>query len=243
MILHLLAAGASRGLINALQPRFTSETGAELDVAFVVAGAVRERFLGGEPCDVVILTETLLDQLGARGLLAGNQQPIGVARTGIAVPIGTSVPEIRTTSGLRNALLPSGGVYVPDPQISTAGSHFKSVLRELGIAEQVMRSLRAFPKGATAMRELAQATEANAIGCTQITEIVDTPGLTVAGPLPDELGLATVYAAAVAARSVQPDVAQRLVTLLTGPDSLQLRVAGGFEAPPKHGARTWGATT
>jgi molybdate transport system substrate-binding protein len=237
MILHLLAAGASRGLVTALQPRFTAETGAELDAAFVAAGAVRERFLAGEPCDVVILTKKLLDQLGAGGLLAGKIQPIGVVRTGIAVPMGTPVPEVKTTVGLRTTLLASSGIYVPDPQLSTAGIHFKRVLRELGIAEQVMPNLHAFPTGATAMRNLAQATEANAIGCTQITEIIDTPGLSVAGPLPEVLGLATVYAAAVAARSVQPDVARRLVTLLSGPDSLQLRVAVGFEALPKDGPR------
>lgn len=237
MILHLLAAGASRGLVTALQPRFTAETGAELDAVFVAAGAVRERFLAGEPCDVVILTEKLLDQLGARGLLAGNVQPIGVARAGIGIPQGGPTPDVETTMGLRNTLLASGGVYVPDPQISTAGIHFMRVLHELGIAEQVTPNLHAFPNGATAMHNLAKATEVNAIGCTQITEIVDTPGLTVVGPLPEPVGLATVYSAAVAARSTQQQAAQHLVTMLTEPESYALRMVCGFETPAERGPR------
>jgi len=237
MILHLIAAGASKGLVTELQPRFTAETGNALDAVFVAAGAVRDRFLAGDPCDVVILTAALLEQLGARGMLQGQAAPIGVARTGIAVPQGQPVPDVGTSVGLRNALLAAGGIYVPDPQISTAGIHFMRVLRELGIQEEVLPNLRPFPNGATAMHNLAQASEPGAIGCTQITEIVCTPGLTVAGPLPEVLGLATIYAAAVAARSVQPDVAQRLVTLLTGPESASLRSAGGFETPPDDAAR------
>lgn len=229
MILHLLAAGASKGLVTDLQARFMAETGSELAASFMAAGAVRERFLAGDPCDVVILTAALLDQLSAHGLLDGEAAPIGIARTGIAVPAGQLVPNVATSVGLRDALLAARGIYVPDPQISTAGIHFMRVLRELGIQQQVMPYLRPFPNGATAMRNLAQASEPNAIGCTQITEIKYTSGLTVAGPLPEALGLATIYAAAVASRTVQPDAARRLVTLLTGPESLELREAGGFE--------------
>lgn len=233
MILHLLAAGASQGLVTALRPRFTAETDAELDATFVAAGAVRDRFLAGKPCDVVILTAPLLDQFAARALLFGNMQPIGVSHAAIAVPTCNRAPDVGTTGDLRNALLASGGIYVPDPDISTAGIHFKRVLRELGIADRVAGSLRAFPNGATAMHALAYAAEPGAIGCTQVTEIIDTPGLTVAGPLPEEFDLVTVYAAAVAARSAQPEVSSHLVNLLTGPDSLPLRLASGFESPPK----------
>jgi molybdate transport system substrate-binding protein len=232
MTLHLIAAGASKGLVADLEASFTAATGAALASVFVAAGAVRDKVLAGDPCDVVILTEALLGQLGARGLLAGPAAPIGIARTGIAVPAGHKVPEIATGDSLRAALLASRGVYVPDPQISTAGIHFMRVLRDLGIEREVVAHLRPFPNGATAMRNLAAATEANAIGCTQITEIVETPGLTVAGPLAAPHGLATIYAAAVHAGTAQPAAAQALVALLTGPDTRGRRDAAGFELPP-----------
>ena len=54
-----------------------------------------------------------------------------------------------------------------------------------------------FANGATAMRELAGAGDAGAIGCTQATEIRYTPGLALVGALPAPFALATVYSAAV----------------------------------------------
>ncbi len=232
MILHLLGAGASKGLVADVQAGFTAETGAEIASFFGAAGMIHAKVLAGEACDVVVLTGDLLDELGGRGLLAGPAVPIGLVRTGVAVPAGHPVPDVATADSLRAALLAARGVYVPDPQASTAGIHVMRVLRDLGIEAAVAPHLRPFPNGATAMRNLAEAPEENAIGCTQITEITYTPGVTLAGPLPETHGLATIYAAAVRAGTVQPTVAQALVAMLTGPVSRDLRRAGGFEPLP-----------
>jgi len=235
MILHLLGAGASKGLVADVQAGFTAATGAEIAAFFDAAGMIRAKVIAGEACDVVILTGDFLDELGGRGLLAGPAVPIGLVRTGVAVPAGHPVPDVATPDGLRAALLAARGVYVPDPQASTAGIHVMRVLRDLGIEAAVAPHLRPFPNGATAMRHLAEAPEANAIGCTQITEITYTPGVTLAGPLPEAHGLGTVYAAAVCAGTTQPAAAQALVALLTGPGSAALRRAGGFEPLPGGG--------
>lgn len=68
-----------------------------------------------------------------------------------------------------------------------------------------------------------------AVGCTQASEILYTEGVRLVGPLPAEFELATVYAAAVPARSVAPALAKQFIELLTGPQSMALRAAGGFE--------------
>ena len=51
------------------------------------------------------------------------------------------------------------------------------------------------------MRELAASKAHRPIGCTQTTEIIITPGLTLSGRLPPACALATVYTAAVTARA------------------------------------------
>lgn len=231
MSFPLLAAGASRGLVTHLQQRFAAATGVALAPVFAAAGAVRDQVVAGVPGEVVILTAALLDELAGRGLVSRQILPIGLTRTGIAVPVGREAPDIATADALRAALLAADGVYVPDPQISTAGIHFMGVLRALGIEAAVAPRLRPFPTGAAAMRALAGAPEAGAIGCTQITEIVDTPGLAVVGPLPEPHGLATVYACAIRAGAAQPDAARVLVGLLTGHETMALRDAEGFERP------------
>jgi molybdate transport system substrate-binding protein len=93
----------------------------------------------------------------------------------------------------------------------------------------VASRLRSFPSGAIAMRELAQTEQAGLLGCTQVTEIRYTRGVDLVGPLPPGFELATVYSAAVCSNARQPELAQKLVALLTGPDAEPLRRAGGFE--------------
>ena len=79
------------------------------------------------------------------------------------------------------------------------------------------------------MREMVAESRRGAIGCTQITEIKYTPGVALAGPLPEAFELATVYTAAVSVTARNPALAQRFVALLSGPTSRCLRVQGGFE--------------
>jgi molybdate transport system substrate-binding protein len=121
-------------------------------------------------------------------------------------------------------------LYLPDTERSTAGMHCVQVLRALGIHDDVIARVRAFPNGAIAMRELAQSRAPGGIGCTQITEIRYTPGVALVGPLPPEFELATVYSAAVTSAAQAQSAALEFVQMLTAPESRELRRGGGFEA-------------
>jgi molybdate transport system substrate-binding protein len=88
-----------------------------------------------------------------------------------------------------------------------------------------------FANGATAMRELVAAADDGAVGCTQASEIVATPGLKVVGALPAPFALATVYSAALGKQARDADAARRFIDALAGDSSAALRAAGGFDAP------------
>ena len=88
--------------------------------------------------------------------------------------------------------------------------------------------LRSFPNGATAMAELARATDARPIGCTQVTEILYTRGVALVGPLPKPLDLVTEYSAAVASRTTDRELALAFVAKLAGPETRALRESAGF---------------
>lgn len=228
--LHLLSAGAAQGLARAIEERFAAETGAVFSARFGAVGAMQELFRSDDPCDVIVLTAAMIDALGAAGeVRRDSRASLGRVRTGIAVRAHDAAPDIATPDALREALLAADAVYLPDPLKSTAGIHFASVLRELGIHAAVRERLRAFPNGATAMRELAASTGARPIGCTQHTEILYTPGVRLVAPLPKQFELATTYVAAVTARAADAALAARFVEALAGPASKALRTAGGFE--------------
>jgi molybdate transport system substrate-binding protein len=76
---------------------------------------------------------------------------------------------------------------------------------------------------------MAKADEPGLIGCTQVTEILYTPGVNLVAALPKEFELATVYTAAVCTKSAHPDLARDLVAVLSGEGSAELRRRGGFE--------------
>lgn len=229
-VLNLLCAGAAQGLVAALQERFKAETGARIQARFGAVGAMKEALLAGEACDVLVLSQALIDGLVTEGrLAAGSSALLGHVRTGVAVRTGSPWPDVATAQGLQAALRAASGVYFPDPVRATAGIHFAKVMQALGVFDELQPRFKTFPNGATAMRELATSTEAQPLGCTQVTEILYTPGVELVGLLPPEFELATPYVAAVTTHSAQAALAGRFVALLTHADTQPLRLAGGFE--------------
>lgn len=224
--LQVLSAGAAQGVVTAL----AKQAGLEIAGSFGAVGAMREKLLAGEPADLVILTRALIDGLAGDGkVLADSRADLGTVRTGVAVRAGDQAPDVSAPDALRAALLAAGAVYCPDPEKATAGIHFVKVLDALGIRQQVAPRLRAYPNGATAMRELAGSRDAHPIGCTQITEILNTPGVTLVGPLPTQFELATVYSAGVCSRAADPASARNFIALLTSETTREPRRRAGFE--------------
>lgn len=230
MDLRILSAGAAKGLVQALQQPFLLASGAGVEGTFGAVGMIKEKLLSGEPCDVIILTAALIEELTRAGhVLADSSAPLGRVRTGIAVRAGEPIPDVSSRESLKQSLLSCDGIYFPDPERATAGIHFVNVLKQLGIYDQLSPKLRPYPNGATAMHELAQTKEPRLIGCTQVTEIKYTAGVTLVGLLPKEFELATVYSVAVASEAAQAEIARRFVELLAGEKSQKLRAEGGFE--------------
>ncbi|MGE0313522.1 MAG: molybdate ABC transporter substrate-binding protein [Lautropia sp.] len=228
--LKILCAGAAQGLVKALQPAFTQASGAGVSGRFGAVGAMKEALLAGEPCDLMIVTDAMIDTLVDSGALDGaSRRPLGRVRTGVAVREGEPRPDISNADALRAALLLADGIYFPDPERATAGIHFAGVMKQLGVHDALQARFRTFPNGATAMAELARTDAPRLIGCTQVTEINYTAGVTLVGALPDAFELATVYTAAVSARAAHPALAARFVDLLAGAQHAGLRAAGGFE--------------
>ena len=228
--LHVLSAGAAQGLIEALAPRFLDQTGFALRSTFGAVGAMRERLLAGDRCDALILTEALIDQLAASGhVVADTKAALGRVRTGIGVRNGDDVPDITNRTALERSLRAATDIYLPDPQRATAGIHFARVLDQLGIHGELALRLRPYPNGATAMHALAHSNGPTPIGCTQVSEIKNTEGVTLVGPLPAGFELVTTYSIAVCSASQQRDVAERFAQWLSGTEAEQARVKAGFE--------------
>jgi molybdate transport system substrate-binding protein len=227
--LKVLSGGAAQGLVAALASQFKAGTGCEVDGTFGAVGAMRDKLLSGAPADLVILTRALIDELTAKGhVVQGSAVDVGTVLTAVAVRSGDPAPAVGDADGLRSSLLAADAVYYPDPMLATAGIHFARVLDRLGIAAAVASRLRPFPNGATAMRELGGDRTGQPIGCTQVTEILSTPGVHLVAPLPPGFELATIYSAGVCVRSQLPEQAFALAELLASEPARGARQRAGF---------------
>lgn len=228
--LAVLGGGAAEGLVHAIGARFLAARGKPVHGRFGAVGAMREAFLQGEPCDVMIATDRMLRELQQSGhLRVDGAAPVGAVATGVAVRHDDALPDVSSSEALRGALLGATEIFFPDPQRATAGIHFMAVVERLGITGALQSKLRPHPNGMTAMRALAQRAPAGAIGCTQITEIRASPGVILAGDLPPGCELHTLYSAGISANTAQEELAAGFIELLTGPETHALRRRLGFD--------------
>jgi molybdate transport system substrate-binding protein len=228
--LQVLSAGAAQGVVEAMRGSFRAASGAEINATFGPVGALLEKLRAGERCDVVILTAAMIADLERSTKLApGTSAPLGRVRTGVAVRAGDPLPRIADRAELTAALRSASAVFIPDTVRSTAGSHIADVLNALGLADELAPRLSIHPNGATAMRALAATTAHGAIGCTQITEIRYTPGVTLVGALPKEFELATVYSVAATATARDRALARQFAAMIASRENRSVRENAGFE--------------
>jgi molybdate transport system substrate-binding protein len=207
----------------------SAEVGIKVVASFGAVGVMKESFLAGERCELFITSARVMTELRDTGRLdAKAVGDVGWVQTGVAVRTGATVPDVSTPTAIADALRAAAELFSPDPVRSTAGAHFSRVLKQVGIAGEAQASIRIYPNGATAMRALADEGRPEALGCTQITEILQTDGIILAGPLPPPFDLATRYQCALVRDAVGSQAAERVFELLTGASTAPLRDELGF---------------
>ncbi len=64
------------------------------------------------------------------------------------------------------------------------------------------------------------------------SEVIDTNGIDLAGPLPPDIQLTTIYGAAVTAKSTAPDAAAAFIAFMRAPANRAAWAKAGFDPPP-----------
>ena len=223
----LISAGAVRAVVSGLAEAFAQESGHSVKATFGTVGVVRQK-LATEPADVVIVSDTAIDELMKQNaVVPGSRTDIARAGVGVGVREGAPTPDISTPEAFKQTLLAAKSlVYVDPAQGATSGFHFAGVLQRLGIADAV--------KGKTILWPGGYAAEAVAKGDAevvvhQISEILPVKGVTLVGPLPRDLQKITIYAAGIAGKSTVPDAAKTFVAYLARPMSKAKFAAAGLD--------------
>jgi molybdate transport system substrate-binding protein len=222
----VLASNALKSVLQELAPQFEKATEHKLAITFGSTGTLSASIEKGTPFDLTILGADALDGFVKQGKLAAATRT-AVARSGIGVAYrkGAPKPDIATAESFKRALLAAKSLSFSTAGLS--GSHMMALLDRLGIAAEVKPKVHA--PAVSAAEDAAKGVAE--LGMTQISEILPhaAEDAELAGPLPAELQLYTIFAIAVATDAKQPDAAKALIRFLTAPAAVTVLKAKGLE--------------
>lgn len=232
MPIHVLSAGAARGLLGAVAPALDAATGESMQVAVAGPATLRRRLARGTAADLVILPRPMVEALAREGRVdAGSITPVGVAEVGLAVRAGDPAPDVSDEDALAETLSEADEIHLADPEEAGAGRAVRAMLDALEIGEDVAEHLRTRSDGILAMEALAAAEAEVAVGCAEVPEILAVPEVTLVASIPVDLAAATSYAAAVPTVAVEAVAARRVIALLTAPEIARARASLGLGHP------------
>jgi molybdate transport system substrate-binding protein len=231
--LKVLTTGILKGAFDRIAVKFQDETGHRVTMSWgpstgTSAEASPVRVRSGESIDVLIMVSTSMDDLVATGhFVPLSRMDVAVSKIGVAVKEGQALPDIRTPEALRQTLLNVHSIGFSE---GASGTYVSTVLLEkLGIAQQVQPKCRVilgrkFVGASVAEGEVE-------LGIQQISELYLESGITVVGPLPDEVQKVSVVSAAVSSKAVNIDAAQQFVAFLSSPFAAEAIRASGLDLP------------
>jgi len=223
--IKLLASNALKSVLEEVAPQFEKASGHKLTITFGSTGTLTASIDKGTPFDVTIAGADALDGLIKRGLVAAPR--LDIARSGIGVSYrkGAPKPDISTAAVLKAALLAAKSISF-NPQ-GLSGSHMLKVIDTMGIAAELKPKLKV--PAVSASEDVAKGVAE--LGVTQVSEIIPyaAAGAELAGPLPPEVQLYTVFSIALAAKAQQGDAAKALIAYLRAPAIVPVLKAKGLE--------------
>ena len=200
---RVLSTLALKGAVHDLTSQYQAAGGARIDADFAPTLVLLERLRAGEAADVAILTREGLDEAAREGRVVADSC-VDLARSwvGVAVRAGEPHPDIGTEAALRAALL--GARSVAYSRLGASGILFAKLIERLVSGEA----------------DLA---------VQQISELKQTGGIEVVGPIPYELQTSAVFSAGRMAATNTPAEADQLLRFLASPEVAPALRESGLE--------------
>ena len=173
--------------------------------------SIASRLKRGEIADIVIVSDDLLRQFIADGLVQ-SEGVKSVARSsiGMAVRAGAPKPDISSAEALKRVLLEAKSIGY---SASVSGQYLTTELyQRLGVAEQCLPKSRHIGGGERVGAVIARG-ELD-IGFQQMSELLPVPGIAHITPLPPELQKVSVFSAGVGANTRDAALARAVIDFL-----------------------------
>jgi molybdate transport system substrate-binding protein len=204
---------------------FERRTGRRLNVTTDVAVRMVRSIDAGEPFDVLVAAPGQIDGLIRAGKIVPDTRAV-LARSGIGVAIraGAPKPDVSSVEAFKRALLQARSIaYLKEGQ---SGVYVAGVLDRLGLADAIKSKLTL--PDTDIVSALVSRGEIE-LGIVVITQILTTPGVALAGPLPPEIQSHIMFVGGISANSKSIDTAKELMAFLKSPAAISVIRSQGME--------------
>jgi molybdate transport system substrate-binding protein len=197
--LKVLTGAGLAGPVRALAADFGTRNHITVTVAIDTAGGVQKRMEAGEAFDLIIGTAAVIGTLTGEKLVAPAHFNIARMVEGVAAKAGAPKLDLHDAAAVKQALLAAKSIAYVDPATgAVSGAFLLEVADKMGILDQV-RAKAVLQHAGSAVPEAVAKGDAE-LGVTLISEMLPDPGVQ-AWPLPDEMQMTTIYAAALSAHA------------------------------------------
>ncbi len=226
----IMSGGAPKEIFTQLTPLFEQRSGHKVEFSYAVMSTLRNRLAGGEKADVLVMPTNILDAYQKDGVVRAQGRAIlGLVSINAVVRTGSAKPDLSTPEKVKQAILNARAVTHATPGETPSGTHMGKLIKQLGIAEAMKGKIihRSALAGGVQMLASGEAE----IGFYPKSEVINTDGLELAGPLPAAIQLTTIYGAAVTASSAAPDASVAFIAFMCDPAHRAAWARGGFDPP------------
>jgi molybdate transport system substrate-binding protein len=232
--IRVLSVGAVQNAVRPLAVDFSRETGHKIVFTVGSPAVVAQKLKDGETFDAVIVSEPAMDALDKEGIV-NPESRVRLANTGIAVAVraGSPVPNLSTPEAFKESLLAAKSLVYGDPTLpNQSGEKAEQILAKAGLLDALKGKLRIVP-GQAESQDLIAKGEVE-MGLYNLSEIPESKGLKIAGPVPAPLQLTTTYEGALMSDGSVPQAAREFIRFLSDPDARAKWLAAKLEPLADH---------
>jgi molybdate transport system substrate-binding protein len=228
--IKVMSGGAPKEIFLQLTPQFELQSGHKIEYVFAVMSTLRDKLAGGEKADVLVMPTNILDGYQKEGAIKAQGRAIlGLVSINAVIRTGAPKPDLSTPDKVKQAILNSRAITHATPGATPSGTHMGKLIEQIGIADAMKGKIIHRPALEGGVQLVASG-EAE-IGFYPKSEVVNTAGLTVVGPLPAAIQLTTIYGAAVTSASATPDASAAFIAFMSNPAHRAAWMQAGFDPP------------
>lgn len=222
--LRMISSMATREVLAALAREYQHASGIAVSAEAGGGVDVAKRISAGEAFDVAVLAASAIDKLIAEGLIIGGRADLVRSGVAIAVRAGAPRPAVADEEDVKAAVLAAPSLsYSTGP----SGVYLEQLFERWGILEQIRPRIVVPPPGVPVGSLVADGRAA--LGFQQLSELMNLPGITVLGPLPDAIQTMTVFSGGVCAASAHQAAARALLDFLGSAAADDIKRRGAME--------------